>query len=130
MNKKRNGGAWTESRYQSFIKSALRTASVRWPPRYETLNNACVGVKVNEKTGRKAKHYECVMCVGHYPQKDVQVNHKEAVVPLSGFTSWDDIIERLFCEADGLEVLCKECHKTITKEENDERRAYRKTQKL
>lgn len=129
MTKKYNSGQWTESRYQSFIKSALRSASVRWPPRYETLNDAFVGVKINPKTGRKAKHYECVMCAGHFPQKDVQVNHKLPVVPTSGFTSWDEVISRLFCEKEGLEVLCKPCHKKVTADENKERKEYNERKK-
>lgn len=129
MSKKYNSGKWTESRFQSFIKSALRSASVRWPPRYETLADAFVGVKTNPKTGRQAKHYECAMCVGHFPQKDVQVNHKEPVIPTSGFTSWDEVIERLFCEKEGLEVLCKPCHKAITALENKERKEYNDRQK-
>ena len=129
MTKKYNGGQWTESRMHSFIKSALRSASVRWPPRYTTLNDAFVEVKTNEKTGRKAKHFECAACKGHFPQKDVQVNHKESVVPLTGFISWDDIIERMFCEKEGLEVLCKPCHKIETDKENQQRKELNDKQK-
>ena len=129
LTRKYNDGQWTPSRYQSFIKSALRSASVRWPPRYQTLNDSFVAVKVNEKTGRKAKHFECAMCKNHFPQKDVQVNHKKPVIPLSGFISWDDVIERLFCEKEGLEVLCKPCHKAVTAEENKERKEYNDRQK-
>src|SRR5690606_27014935 len=122
MTKKYNGGKWTESRMHSFIKSALRSASVRWPPRYEVLNDAFVGVQVNEKTGRNAKHFQCAKCNKLFPQKDVQVNHKESVVPLTGFSSWDDVIARMFCEKEGLEVLCKPCHKIETAEENKKRK--------
>lgn len=129
MTKKYNSGQWTESRYQSFIKSALRSASVRWPPRYETLNDAFIGVKINEKTGRKAKHYQCARCLNAFPQKDVQVNHKLPVVPTSGFTSWDEVISRLFCEKEGLEVLCKPCHKEVTADENKERKEYNERKK-
>jgi len=41
------------------------------------------------------------------PTKKPEVDHIEPV----GSGSWDGIIERMFCEADGLMVLCKECHK-------------------
>lgn len=73
-----------------------------------------------------AKHYECNQCKGHFPAKDVEVNHILPVVPVEGFTSWDLIIERMFCEKDGLEVVCKPCHKEITKKENEERKSYGK----
>ena len=118
MRSKYNSGTWTEARFNSFIKSSLRSASIRWPPRYETLNNAFVDKRINEKTGRLAKHFECNLCKGHFPQKDVEVNHKDPVVPTSGFDSWDNVIERMFCESDGLELLCEPCHKNVTKNEN------------
>lgn len=125
-NKPYNNGEWTESRYRSFIKSALRSASVRWPPKYQTLSEACVGTKVNEATGRMAKHYKCNRCLGEFPQKNVEVNHILPVVPVSGFTNWDEVIERMFCEKIGLEVLCKPCHKIVTKEENEQRKSNAK----
>lgn len=120
--KTRNGGQWTESRFNSFIKSALRTASVRWPPRYETLAAAYVDRMVNPATGRLAKFYKCNRCENLFVQKEVEVNHKIPVVPTSGFSSWDETVERMFCEAEGLEVVCVPCHKGITKLENAERK--------
>lgn len=119
---KYNGGEWSDARFHSFIKGGLRSISQRWPPKYKALNKAYVGRKINPKTGREAKHYECVMCVGHFPLKDVEVNHKESVIPFTGFDSWDNVIKRLFCEQDGLEVLCKSCHKDITALEKSERK--------
>lgn len=116
--KRYNSGQWTESRFNSFIKSALRSASVRWPPRYETLADAYVGTIKNVKTGRMAKHYQCNCCKNAFPAKDVQVNHIVPVVPVDGFDSWDAVIARMYCEKDGLEVLCIPCHKQVTQEEN------------
>lgn len=117
-NKTRNSGEWTESRYFSFIKSGLRSKSTKWPPKYKTLNEACVGKKTNQATGRLAKHYKCAECGEHFPAKEVAVDHINPVVdPAVGFTSWDELIERMFCEADGLQVLCKGCHKIKSAEE-------------
>lgn len=116
--KTRNGGEWTEARYFSFIKSALRSASQRWPPKYQCLNEAYVGQRLNTKTGRMAKHFKCNSCSGEFPQKEVEVNHKTPVIPLSGFDSWDGVVERMFCEKEHLEVLCKPCHKEQTHKEN------------
>jgi 5-methylcytosine-specific restriction endonuclease McrA len=117
-----NGGLWTQARFNSFVKSALRSASQRWPPKYNTLNEACVGTKINIKTGRKAKHYKCNKCLNDFPQKDVEVNHIIPVVLTSGFDNWDGVIDRLFCESSNLEVLCKPCHDEVTKIEKEERK--------
>lgn len=123
--KTRNGGEWTESRYHSFVKGGLRSASQRWPPKYRALAEACVGQQVNPKSGRLAKFYRCNICHECFPQKDVEVNHIIPVIPITGFDSWDGVIERLFCEQDKLEVACKPCHKSVTKSENIERKNER-----
>ena len=125
-DKTRNGGEWTESRFNSFIKSGLRSASQRWPVRYAVLNAACVGQKINSNTGRIAKHYTCSCCGFDYPAKDIQVDHRSPVVPVTGFTTWDDLIDNLFCEADGLQILCKPCHSVKSKAENTERKTNAK----
>jgi 5-methylcytosine-specific restriction endonuclease McrA len=124
--KRYNNGEWTQARMNSFIKSALRSASQRWPPKYKVLSDSYRLTKINEKTGRMAKHYECNRCKELFPLKDVEVNHIIPIVPISGFDNWDGVIQRLFCEKEGMETLCKPCHKIITKEEN-ESRASRKS---
>lgn len=114
---------WTEGKFQSFIKSILRSGSQRWPPKYKVLNEAKRGKKINEATGRMAEHYECAGCGSHFPAKCVVVDHILPVVPIDGFTSWDDVIYRMFCPVENLQVLCKECHKNVkTRVENEERR--------
>jgi hypothetical protein len=49
--------------------------------------------------------WQCEQC--KTPTRKPEVDHIEPV----GSGSWDGIIERMFCEASGLKVLCKECHK-------------------
>ena len=107
---------WTEGRIRAFITSVLRAGARRWPAKYETLHEAFIGKKINEKTGREAKHYECKSCGGHFPSKDVQVDHILPVVdPITGFTTWDEYIKRLYCDKDNLQVLCLTCHKQKSK---------------
>lgn len=94
--------------------------SSRWGPKFECLQDACTGVKTNKATGRMAKHYKCKQCEGEFPAKDVAVDHIEPVVPLTGFVSWDDVINRMFVEKDKLQVLCKKCHDKKTAEEKQQ----------
>lgn len=61
-----------------------------------------------------AQHYLCAKCRKDFPKTSVQVDHIEEVV-LDKFTTWDEFIERLFCNSDNLQVLCIPCHKKKTK---------------
>lgn len=109
---------WTEGRRRAFITSVLRAGSRRWPPKYQTLNEAKTEKKINIKSGRLAQHYRCALCQGEYTNAMVEVDHIKPIVdPKKGFTTWDTFIKRLFCEADNLQVLCKPCHKDKTKQE-------------
>ena len=69
-----------------------------------------------------AKHYECAECHNQFPAKEVAVDHIDPVVPVSGFTTWDEVIERMFVEKEGLQVLCKECHRVKCQEEKQQRK--------
>jgi hypothetical protein len=116
----RNNGRWTEARYRSFIVSALRSASRRWPPKYETLKEALIDRRINPKSGKLAAHYRCAACSGAFTAKGVQVDHINPVVdPATGFVSWDVYINRMYCEGINLQVLCSACHAVKTKEEKD-----------
>ncbi len=125
VEKTRCGGRWTESRFQSFIKSTLRRATVRWGVVTDVKNEAFVGRFINKDTGRLAKHFKCAGCRGHFPDKLIAVDHVEPVVPVTGFTSWDDIINRMFCEKDNLQVLCKSCHDIKTLKEKELRKKHK-----
>ena len=70
--------------------------------------------------------YKCCKCKGIFTQANIEINHITPVVPLEGFSSWDALIERLFCEKDGLEAVCKPCHKLITAGENKQRKENKK----
>ena len=131
MATKKLGGEWTQARLKNFIISALRSASNRYPPKYECLNAAKVGKKINKASGRLAEHYKCAACEKLFVAKDVHVDHIEPVVsPLTGFVDWNTFIERLFyCPLTNLQVLCKGCHKDKIKIERAERKQFSKSRK-
>ena len=66
--------------------------------------------------------YKCSSCGNIFGPKEIDINHKVVVTPENGLNSgkdWGILIDRmLYCGLEGLEAMCKECHKTRTKEEN------------
>lgn len=104
---------WTEARVRSFIRSALRAAYAKWPPRFEALKQARRAYKGTDK--RRKYEYQCACCKGWFKGTEVQVDHIEGAG--STLEGWDSFIERLFCGVEGLQILCKSCHNTKTQEE-------------
>ena len=128
--KTRNGNTWTESQFNSFIKSMLRRGSTRWGPKYACKKNARHPEKLPNDKGRLVFHSLCAGCGEIYPETQCSVDHIDPVVdPHKGFINWDNVIERLFCEEDGLQVLCKKCHDEKTKKEKAVDRERRRREK-
>jgi len=57
--------------------------------------------------------------------KNAIVDHIDPVIPPSGFTSWDEVVDRMFVDEEGLQLLCRACHEEKTKRETDERASQR-----
>tara|TARA_R110002012_G_C11238098_1_gene565002 strand:- start:41 stop:451 length:411 start_codon:yes stop_codon:yes gene_type:complete len=124
----RCGGRWTEAKWKSFIKNQLRGATRKWAPIGDVLKEARVARGL----------YLCAGCKEHVPNtvkdgarrtKNVYVDHIEPIVPVTGWVSWDSCIERMFCEKDNLQLLCKVCHDSKSKQETAERAEYRRKAK-
>ena len=123
----------------AFIKSALRTASMKWPPRNQVAKAAWVSRGVYLCAGYRygtTLDFEGGPLDYHLPHEvprtdggsnNIYVDHIEPVIPPTGFTTWDDAIRRMFPEEDGFQLLCKECHTRKTKDERDERTKSRRT---
>lgn len=127
LNKPYNDGDWTAARFHSFIKSALRAASVRWPPKNKVKRNARVGYGLYMCAGYHADPHVVNASLPPKPGNSKRIDNAvvdhicPVVDPGNGFQSWDVLIERLFCDSSNLQVLCHECHARKTKDEQEVR---------
>jgi hypothetical protein len=124
-------GTMTEAAFRSYIMSGLRAKSRFWKPKTVAIAKTFVKVGKNPATGHKCKLHKCPKCKGLFPQSKMDADHIAPVVPVEGFKDskhtflsydWTKLIKRLFCESEGYRVICKECHKKITKKQNQQRR--------
>lgn len=118
VERTRAGKTWTESRYFGFIRGLLRSGFSRYPVKHQVKKAAS-----RVKKGMKRFEYECAECRKYFPNSQVQVDHKEPAGSLKTYKDLPGFVERLYCEADGLQVLCKPCHLTKTNEEREARKS-------
>lgn len=116
--KTRCNNTWTEARYFGFIRSALRRAFTRYPIGHVVKNTARRPYTGPNK--RQKYEYQCDLCREWYSGKETQVDHIEPCGTLRTFADLAGFVERLFCEPDGLRVLCIDCHKQVTAEQKQE----------
>ena len=116
--KPRNAGTMTESAFWSFIRSALRQKSRWWKPITQCKLKARRPYKGPNK--RQKFEYQCKECQQWFPDKQVNVDHITPAGTLRCANDLPGFVERLFCEIDGLQVLCSKCHDKKTKQEKDD----------
>jgi hypothetical protein len=124
-------GEWTQAKFTAFVKSQLRNGSQKWPPKHKVLQEA-----------RKERGvYLCAGCGQLVPttvksvknsgrERNIFVDHISPIVdPETGFISWDDFINNLYCDSTNLQVLCAECHSKKSAEERRVSNARAKIEK-
>lgn len=110
-----NAGTMTSAAFWSFIRSALRQKSVYWKPIAVAKNKARRPYKGPYK--RRKYEYQCNKCKQWFSGDDISIDH---ILPAGKLNCYNDLpgfVERLFCEADGLQCLCSNCHDIKTKNE-------------
>lgn len=111
----RNAGTMTESMFWSFIRSGLRQKSRFWKPITVCKLSARRPYKGPNK--RQKFEYQCNHCKDWFPEKEINVDHICPAGSLNSAQNLPGFVERLFCEVDGLQVLCEKCHNIKTQNE-------------
>lgn len=119
----RAGGTWSEAQYWAFLRSLLRQGFLRWPARRQALERD--RVPYTGLNPRRRWSCQCAECGGMFRGTDVEVDHIERAGRLRSLEDLPGFVARLFCEAEGLRVVCRPCHRKITRgahEREDEER--------
>lgn len=128
--KTRCGGRWTEAKFRSFIKNNLRRATNKWQPIQECKTKARVarGLYICACCGEEVEN--TTKDENGIRTNNIFIDHINPIIdPDVGFTTWDECIDRMFCELENLQLMCKECHDNKTNKEKEiakERRARSK----
>jgi 5-methylcytosine-specific restriction endonuclease McrA len=87
------------------------------------------------KDGQRAKkdavQYRCNACGQWSPSTKVAVDHISPVIDVqAGFVDWNQFVDRLFCDASNLQVICDTCHDAKTHIERITRLTKQYTEEL
>lgn len=123
---------WNE---QAAIRGALRRVFSRSPVIREVMWKVRREVPKYNKDGSRAKkdavQYRCNVCQSYTGSTAVSVDHIAPVVSVSdGFVDFNTFIQRLFCTAANLQVICDTCHNLKTNLERITRLTKQYTEEL
>lgn len=116
---------------QGLLKGAIRRVFSRSELRKFAILTSIIEY-IDPKRPRVKKWSMCTECKQPTPTYLMQVDHIDPIIPISkslDTMSWDDVIDRTWCEQKGLNPLCKPCHSKKTKEENKLRRRMKNERK-
>lgn len=107
---------WSDSRFWSFIRSALRAAWSRYPVKWKVLDKAKRAYKGTNKNQKY--EYQCAECKEWFKAKEVSVDHIIPAGTLKCYADLPTFVEKLFVAEQDLQVLCtKKCHAKKSLEE-------------
>lgn len=114
---------------RNLVKGALRRVFSRSELR-KTAIEASIIPGYSDLSRPKVKTWcLCSQCRFGEAKSYVVVDHIDPVVPTHCSLeemSWDDVIYRMWCALDNLQVLCQTCHKSKTSIESKERKRFKK----
>ena len=111
--KTRNAGTMTEAQFFGWLRQVLRKASIYWKPIAQVRKEAQIHYKGPNK--RRKFSYVCNNCKKEFAGTEVHVHHLIECGNLMSFQDLPGFVERLFCEKQGLILVCKSCHDKIHK---------------
>lgn len=100
---------------KGFLRNQIRKIFHKWPAYWETIKEARV---------ERGKY----LCKGYGKEahiigaKGFNIDHIDPIGPLEDWNIW---LERLFCDKDNLQLLCKDCHSKKTKDEREQLKGKR-----
>lgn len=113
------------------IKGAMRRVFSRSLLREKIVKSASIEHR-DPRRPRVKRWSVCTFCTKKVPSYLCEVDHITPVCPLDkGLVDMnlDDLADNIWCEESNLQLLCKECHLTKTKEEGSVRRRLRSVTK-
>lgn len=114
---------------RNLLKGAIRRVFSRSDLRRAAIEEAIIEGYFDKTRLRVKKWGKCAGCSYPTPKSYLVVDHIEPIIPLDKSLeemSWDEVINRIWCNGSNLQALCESCHDVKTKEENRKRRIRKK----
>ncbi len=102
---------WSRARYFSFIRSGLRSLTMKYPAKQKYLHQACRPAPA----GSRFKYVtDCEICGILVGKSHVEVDHIQAAGSLKSYEDLPGFVERLLCSHENFQCLCSDCHSVKT----------------
>lgn len=114
---------WVDNSVSNNTDLNLISTAIRQVFRYSSLYKNCI--ESSKVESDKKTLYRCAKCGGLSNRKDIQVDHIDPIMPITGVSlTKDTLIDRIW--TDGIQILDRKCHTEKSTYENKLRKENRK----
>lgn len=117
---------------RGLIKGSLRRVFSRSELRQQVV--AASRIEYHDPNRPRVKKWSrCELCKELTPTYLIAADHILPLIPLNSSLnemSWDELVDRLWCDASNLQAVCVTCHKAKSKQEMKQRALFKKANKL
>lgn len=117
---------------RNLLKGAIRRVFSRSELRRRALDAALVKDYSDPSRKRVTRWGRCAACNKLEPLYLLEIDHTEPLIPLDSSLeemTWDEVVNRAWCDQRLLQAICKPCHKLKNSGEMKQRRANKKAKK-
>jgi 5-methylcytosine-specific restriction endonuclease McrA len=114
----------TSPKERNLVKGAMRRVFSRSELRQQVLKRNLIEHS-DPKRPRVKKWAWCEVCGEVLPAYTMAVDHRIPLVPIDKTLedmSWDEVVERLWCDVSNLQLICTPCHKLKSSQERKQRK--------
>lgn len=114
---------------RNLLKGAIRRVFSRSDIRRYIINKTLLPNHTDTTRPRVKNWCKCELCHLPTPKSYMQVDHIQPVIPIGvnlENITWDELVDRIWCDTKNLQGLCEACHDIKTERERKERKDERK----
>lgn len=114
---------------RNLLKGAIRRVFSRSDLRRKIIDSVDLPEYTDPSRPRVRKWSQCPVCKLPSPKYKMVVDHIAPIVPVTTaleHMTWDEVIDRTWCEENNLQPICESCHDVKTSREREERKLNKK----
>jgi 5-methylcytosine-specific restriction endonuclease McrA len=114
---------------RNLIKGAIRRVFSRSEMRRKVLDKSVLLCYSDPRRPKVKTWCKCALCGQPEAKSYMEVDHISPIIPVDSTLesmSWDEVINRTWCDENNLQVVCPPCHKEKTRAESKQRTKNKK----
>jgi hypothetical protein len=117
---------------RNLLKGAIRRVFSRSELRRRVIEASIIEDHIDPSRPKVKKWCRCAVCDKPEAKSYMAADHKDPVIPVNSSLesmTWDQLVDRIWCDILNLQSICSECHNTKSSAETKQRAEFKRKRK-